>query len=60
MTDNGEQVLYCTGDYVVASEERGLRFLGRKDDQIKFRVTRLEKGEITSAIDKTSLDNQLP
>ncbi|MER9677291.1 AMP-binding protein [Mesorhizobium sp. M0208] len=55
LTANGEQVLYRTGDYVVASEENGLRFLGRKDDQIKYRGTRLEKGEITSAIDKTGL-----
>ncbi|MER8917321.1 AMP-binding protein [Mesorhizobium sp. M0761] len=53
ITDNGEQVLYSTGDYVMASAEHGLRFLGRKDEQIKFRGTRLEKGEITSAIDKT-------
>ncbi|MER9256367.1 AMP-binding protein [Mesorhizobium sp. M0598] len=55
LTANGEQVLYRTGDYVVASEENGLRFLGRNDDQIKYRGTRLEKGEITSAIDKTGL-----
>ncbi|RWM09762.1 MAG: peptide synthetase [Mesorhizobium sp.] len=55
MTAAGEQLLYRTGDYVVASEERGLRFVGRKDDQIKFRGTRLEKGEITSAIDATGL-----
>ncbi|WP_202296008.1 MULTISPECIES: AMP-binding protein [unclassified Mesorhizobium] len=55
LTANGEQVLYRTGDYVVASEEHGLRFLGRNDDQIKYRGTRLEKGEITSAIDKTGL-----
>ncbi|MER8504994.1 AMP-binding protein [Mesorhizobium sp. M1142] len=55
LTPSGEQVLYRTGDYVVASEENGLRFLGRNDDQIKYRGTRLEKGEITSAIDKTGL-----
>ncbi|WP_439402493.1 AMP-binding protein [Bradyrhizobium sp. DASA03068] len=54
-TCDGEQVLYRTGDYVVASEQHGLRFIGRKDDQIKYRGTRLEKGEITSAIDKTGL-----
>ncbi|MEZ2146411.1 AMP-binding protein [Bradyrhizobium sp. DN5] len=55
MTANGEQVLYRTGDYVAASEEHGLLFIGRKDDQIKYRGTRLEKGEITSAIDKMGL-----
>lgn len=55
LTANGEQMLYRTGDYVVASEENGLRFLGRNDDQIKYRGTRLEKGEITSALDKTGL-----
>ncbi|MER9572752.1 AMP-binding protein [Mesorhizobium opportunistum] len=55
MTVNGEQVLYRTGDYVVASEEHGLRFMGRKDDQIKYRGIRLEKGEITSAIDRMGL-----
>ncbi|WP_430648751.1 AAC(3) family N-acetyltransferase [Bradyrhizobium neotropicale] len=55
MSANGEQVLYRTGDYVMASEEHGLLFLGRRDDQIKYRGTRLEKGEITSAIDKTGL-----
>ncbi|KLK89434.1 peptide synthetase [Microvirga vignae] len=55
MTANGEQVLYRTGDYVMASKEHGLRFVGRKDDQIKFRGIRLEKGEITSAIDRTAL-----
>ncbi|WP_439365991.1 AMP-binding protein [Bradyrhizobium sp. DASA03005] len=55
MTPNGEQMLYRTGDYVVASAKHGLRFLGRKDDQIKYRGTRLEKGEIVSAIDKTGL-----
>ncbi|TIS10961.1 MAG: amino acid adenylation domain-containing protein, partial [Mesorhizobium sp.] len=55
LTTAGEQLLYRTGDYVVASEERSLRFLGRKDDQIKFRGTRLEKGEITSAIEATGL-----
>lgn len=54
-TANGEQVLYRTGDYVVASEEHGLRFIGRRDDQIKYRGTRLEKGEIISAIDKIGL-----
>ncbi|MER9521874.1 AMP-binding protein [Mesorhizobium sp. M0243] len=54
-TAMGEQVLYRTGDYVVASEAHGLRFIGRKDDQLKYRGTRLEKGEITSAIDQTSL-----
>ncbi|EHH09236.1 MULTISPECIES: amino acid adenylation domain-containing protein [Mesorhizobium] len=55
MTANGEQVLYRTGDYVVASEENGLRFIGRKDDQITYRGIRLEKGEIASAIDRTGL-----
>ncbi|MER8634455.1 AMP-binding protein [Mesorhizobium opportunistum] len=55
LTANGEEVLYRTGDYVVASEENGLRFIGRKDDQIKYRGTRLEKGEITHAIDRTGL-----
>ncbi|QOG23842.1 AMP-binding protein [Bradyrhizobium sp. SEMIA] len=55
MTTSGEQVLYRTGDYVVASEEHGLLFIGRRDDQIKYRGTRLEKGEITSAVDKTGL-----
>ncbi|MGX9148092.1 AMP-binding protein [Mesorhizobium sp. 128a] len=55
MTANGEQVLYRTGDYVVASEEHGLQFVGRKDDQIKFRGVRLEKGEIISEIDKMGL-----
>lgn len=55
ITVRGEQVLYRTGDYVVASEEHGLRFVGRKDDQIKYRGTRLEKGEITNAIDRTGL-----
>ncbi|MER9895769.1 AMP-binding protein [Mesorhizobium sp. M0119] len=54
-TANGEQVLYRTGDYVVASEEHGLRFVRRKDDQTKYRGMRLEKGEITSAIDRTGL-----
>jgi amino acid adenylation domain-containing protein len=54
-TTHGEQMLYRTGDYVVASEELGLRFLGRKDDQIKYRGTRLEKGEITHAIDRMEL-----
>ncbi|MER9158392.1 AMP-binding protein [Mesorhizobium sp. M0778] len=54
-TSNGVQALYRTGDYVVASEEHGLRFVGRKDDQIKYRGIRLEKGEITSAIDRTGL-----
>ncbi|MDX8499056.1 AMP-binding protein [Mesorhizobium sp. VK4C] len=55
MTANGEQVLYRTGDYVVASEEHGLRFIRRIDDQTKYRGMRLEKGEITSAIDRTGL-----
>ncbi|RWD52338.1 MAG: peptide synthetase [Mesorhizobium sp.] len=55
MTVNGEQLLYRTGDYVVASEEHGLRFIRRMDDQTKFRGMRLEKGEITSAIDRTGL-----
>ncbi|KAA3441948.1 peptide synthetase [Mesorhizobium sp. SARCC-RB16n] len=54
-TVRGEEILYRTGDYVVASEDNGLRFLGRKDEQIKYRGTRLEKGEIISAIDKTGL-----
>ncbi|MCA1408803.1 AMP-binding protein [Ensifer sp. IC3342] len=54
-TAKGEQVLYRTGDYVVASEEHGLLFVGRKDDQTKYRGMRLEKGEITSAIDRTAL-----
>ncbi|WP_339073064.1 AMP-binding protein [Sinorhizobium meliloti] len=55
MTTNGEQLLYRTGDYVVASEEQGLQYVGRRDDQIKYRGVRLEKGEITSAIDRTGL-----
>ncbi|MGO7961210.1 AMP-binding protein [Rhizobium leguminosarum] len=51
----GEQVLYRTGDYVVATEEQGLQFIGRKDDQTKYRGVRIEKGEISSAIDRTGL-----
>ncbi|MER9725872.1 MULTISPECIES: AMP-binding protein [unclassified Mesorhizobium] len=54
-TANGKEILYRTGDYVVASVDSGLRFIGRNDDQIKYRGTRLEKGEITSAIDGTGL-----
>ena len=55
MTDGREQVLYKTGDQVVATREHGLRILGRKDDQVKYRGVRLEKGEIASAVGQTGL-----
>lgn len=54
-TVHGHQVLYRTGDYVVASRGHGLRFVGRRDDQIKYRGVRLEKGEITIVLDGTGL-----
>lgn len=54
-TVDGEMVLYKTGDHVIASQEHGLQFIGRKDDQVKYRGVRLEKGEITSAVDRTGL-----
>ncbi|MER9026734.1 AMP-binding protein [Mesorhizobium sp. M0815] len=54
-THRGRQILYRTGDYGVARSEAGLQFLGRKDGQIKYRGVRLEKGEITNAVERIGL-----
>jgi amino acid adenylation domain-containing protein len=42
--------VYRTGDLVLESEEGNLRFLGRRDSQIKSRGYRIELGEIEAAI----------
>ncbi len=43
---SGEHRLYRTGDLVEADEHGDLRFLGRRDAQIKSRGYRIELGEI--------------
>jgi amino acid adenylation domain-containing protein len=47
---SGAERLYRTGDLVAYDDEGNLRFLGRRDAQIKSRGYRIELGEIERAI----------
>lgn len=44
--------LYRTGDYGVMTRENYIRFLGRKDSQVKLHGYRIELGEIESVMKK--------
>ncbi|PLN86732.1 hypothetical protein BDW42DRAFT_56631 [Aspergillus taichungensis] len=48
-----ETRLYKTGDLVQYSSDGSLRFIGRKDTQVKVRGQRVELGEIESAINQS-------
>lgn len=46
---NYRDLIYRTGDIVVQHKDRPIRFVGRKDSQIKHQGYRIELGEIESA-----------
>ena len=50
LDESGDDRLYRTGDLVAYDENGYLRFLGRRDAQIKSRGYRIELGEIERAI----------
>lgn len=54
-THRGRQRLYRTGDRVLCARDGGLQFLGRRDEQVKYRGVRLELGEIVHALERTDL-----
>lgn len=43
-------LVYCTGDLVMEEADGTLRFLGRRDNQIKSRGYRIELGDIEAAL----------
>lgn len=47
---NGQQMLYATGDIACWRPDGNIHFVGRKDQQIKFRGYRVEPGEIVAAL----------
>ena len=47
---DGEGLLYCTGDLAEYLPGGNIRFLGRMDDQVKIRGYRIEPGEIEAAL----------
>ncbi len=49
-TDSHPHIYYCTGDLVEELEDGNLRFLGRRDRQIKSRGYRVELDEVEFAI----------
>lgn len=46
------QMLYATGDLVCRLPDGNIHFIGRKDQQLKFRGYRIEPGEIEAALQK--------
>ncbi|KFZ18629.1 hypothetical protein V501_01109 [Pseudogymnoascus sp. VKM F-4519 (FW-2642)] len=52
--DNGQ--LYKTGDLVQYAEDGSLRFLGRKDTQMKIRGQRVELGEVEHHVRRSLVD----
>lgn len=47
-----EQMLYKTGDWVIAYDAETICYLGRSDDQLKFGGIRIESGEIETVIEQ--------
>lgn len=47
---NPAEIMYCTGDIAQWEENGNIEFIGRQDDQIKFRGLRVELGEIEQLI----------
>ena len=53
-TSDDDKIIYKTGDIARLDNDGNIKFIGRKDFQIKFRGQRVELGAITSII------NELP
>lgn len=45
-----DDIMYKTGDYGKIVDERGIEFIGRKDNQVKVNGYRIELGEIEACI----------
>jgi long-subunit acyl-CoA synthetase (AMP-forming) len=54
-TNGGRSVVYSTGDLVRLSQGGFLEFMGRDDNQVKFRGLRVELGEIEAAVQSSGL-----
>ncbi|MDH5548123.1 MAG: amino acid adenylation domain-containing protein, partial [Gammaproteobacteria bacterium] len=50
LTDDPDDLVYRTGDLAIMQDDGTLRFLGRKDHQVKIRGVRVELQEVENAL----------